>query len=897
MHDFLPFLVIGITTGSVYGLAAVGLVLTYRTSRIFNFAHGAFATVAVFLFLALIYRVGITWQLAAVLIVLVVGPLLGAGFELLGRRLSPLSTEAKVAATIGLVLIINGAVILWGRDVYSRRAIKVHPSLPGSLVRIFGVNIGWDQIIIVAIGLVATTLLYLVIERTQLGRSMRAVVDNAELLSMTGRRPTTALRAGWALGIGFVALSGLLLVISPSYSVPAASLGALVLQAFGGAAIGGFSSLPLSYLGGVVIGIGTAMATKYFTEVSWLMGLPPSIPFLVLFVVLVIRPRNLASESNVRPTPPDRRVVHVSPWYRIPVVAVLVAALIAVPASRSVHLVYTANTAIGYGIIFLGLGLLVRTSGQVSLCQMGLAAVGATTFVRLSATYGVPWFGALLIGGAVAAAVGVIVAIPAVRVAGIYLALATYGFGVLLEQLVYPTHLMFQSERILNAPRPVIGPVNAGDDITFYFVALAVFAIAFLMVVGARRARFGRLLRALADSPTALAAQGCSINITRVAAFAISAFLAGIGGAIILSQERFLETGPFSSTNSLLLVAVILTLRFAEPFAAVLAAAAFVVVPSVVCGGAQAWWLDIGFGLAALLVAIIPTSRLPVFAWAGRSSRVRPPEIPSIREPSAPPVPPGARSGLTIKKLTVSFRGVLAVDDLNLSAPLGAITGLIGPNGAGKTTTFNFCSGFVRAQRGQLFLDGRELSAMSPAGRARKGLGRTFQRVNLFESSTVWQNVTLGREGGMAGREPFGHVMAGRRQKELTARAAAEAIDLLGIGSLADRGVAHLSTSEKRLVELARCLAGPYRMLLLDEPSSGLDEEETRHFGEVLNRVVEERGIGILLVEHDMSLVTAVCSTLYVLDFGRLIYNGTPTDTLASDAVRRAYLGAEPVHP
>ena len=331
MHNFLPFIVIGLTTGSVYGLAAVGLVLTFRTSRIFNFAHGALATVAVLLFLALVYRAGLAWQVAAAIVILVIGPLMGGGFELLGRRLSPLSTEAKVAATIGLVLLIEGAVTLWGQDVYSARASHVHPSLPGSVVRILGVNVGADQIIIVATGLLATALLYVVIERTTLGMSMRAVVDNRELLSSTGRRPTTALRAGWALGIGFVALSGLLLVISPSYSVSPTSLGALVLQAFGGAAIGGFSSLPLAYLGGVVIGVASAVSTKYVADVAWLSGLPPSIPFVVLFVVLILQPRKLAAESTVRAIPPSRRTVELPSVGKVALALALVGAVAAVP--------------------------------------------------------------------------------------------------------------------------------------------------------------------------------------------------------------------------------------------------------------------------------------------------------------------------------------------------------------------------------------------------------------------------------------------------------------------------------------------------------------------------------------------------------------------------------------
>ncbi len=897
MGDYLPFIVIGLTTGSVYALAAIGLVLTYRTSRIFNFAYGSLATVAVLLFLALVDRAGVDWRVAAFLTVVGVGPLLGVGFEQLGRRLTPLTTEAKVLATIGLVLLITGAVTLWGSRAYGDHPVPPQ-YLPGHLVRILGVNIGVDQIIIVAVGLGMTVLLHLVLEHTNTGLSMRAVVDNPYLLAYTGRSPTHAQRAGWALGIGFVALSGLLLTLSPSNGVPVEELDLLVLAAFGGAAIGGFVSLPLTYLGGLVIGVASAMSTKFVTSVEWLGGLPPSIPFLVLFVVLVAFPGHLAPERPSQPVPYRPRQIRVARFWRWPLGVVIVAALLLVPLSRNVHLVYSGNLGLAYAIIFLGLSLLVRTSGQVSLCQIGLAAVGAATFAHVATNLGAPWPVAVALAGAAAGVVGAVVAIPAIRVGGIYLALATFGFGVLLEQLAYPTRFMFLDPQTQAIPRPVIGPFNANDDVTFFFVILAIFGLALLLVLGVRRARLGRLLRALGDSPVALATQGTSINITRVAVFSLSAFLAGIGGALIVAQERFLVDTPFASTNSLLLVAVLLTLRVADPVSSLVAAAAFVVVPSFLSGNLQVWWLDIGFGAGAIVAALMATATwLPRWRWAPKPAASAADRTPVGAAAETPATGPPARhpeaSGLEIRDLSVRFKGLVAVEHLSLRAPPGKITGLIGPNGAGKTTTLNFCSGLVEPVSGRLLLNGRELSSMSPAGRARHGLGRTFQRVNLFDSLTVRENVGLGCEGAQAGAHLVTHVVAPPRQARWATRAAGAALDLVGIAALADRDVRSLSTSEKRSVELARSLAGNFDFLLLDEPSSGLDPAETAHFGQTLRRVVDERGIGVLLVEHNMALVLDVCSYLYVLEFGRLIFAGEPAAAVQSRAVRTAYLGVE----
>jgi ABC-type branched-subunit amino acid transport system ATPase component len=251
-----------------------------------------------------------------------------------------------------------------------------------------------------------------------------------------------------------------------------------------------------------------------------------------------------------------------------------------------------------------------------------------------------------------------------------------------------------------------------------------------------------------------------------------------------------------------------------------------------------------------------------------------------------------AASGLCVRDLTVRFGGLVAVAGVGLEAPHGRITGLIGPNGAGKTTTFNACSGLVRASQGSIVLDGVDVTRRSPAARARLGLGRTFQRVELFGSLTVRENVRLGREAAIAGDRPLaGHLWMTRREHARVDGAAEDAIELCGLGELADHPVRVLSTGQARLVELARALSGPFRTLLLDEPSSGLDTQESRRFGDLL-QLVCARGVGILLVEHDIALVSRVCEHLYVLDFGKPLLDGPTHSVLRSEQVIAAYLGS-----
>jgi ABC-type branched-subunit amino acid transport system ATPase component len=248
---------------------------------------------------------------------------------------------------------------------------------------------------------------------------------------------------------------------------------------------------------------------------------------------------------------------------------------------------------------------------------------------------------------------------------------------------------------------------------------------------------------------------------------------------------------------------------------------------------------------------------------------------------------------LQIDNVTVRFGGLTAVSDLSLRAEPGTITALIGPNGAGKTTTFNACTGVVRVETGRVSLGERRLDKLSTPGRAGAGLGRTFQRMELFDSMTVIENVAMGPEGVLSSRRPWGQFWAPASERRQIAERTGHALARCGLQAVAARRVRDLSTGQRRLVELARAIASPFRFLLLDEPSSGLDIAETEAFGAVLSRHVADTGLGVLLVEHDMALVAEVCTQIYVLDFGRLIWSGPTAAAMGSEVVRAAYLGGE----
>lgn len=249
--------------------------------------------------------------------------------------------------------------------------------------------------------------------------------------------------------------------------------------------------------------------------------------------------------------------------------------------------------------------------------------------------------------------------------------------------------------------------------------------------------------------------------------------------------------------------------------------------------------------------------------------------------------------GLEARGVTVRYGGLVAADKVTLAAPMGQITGLIGPNGAGKTTTFAACSGLVRPAEGSVRLFEQDVTHLSPQARAQRGLGRTFQRMELFDSLSVADNVGLGMEARLAGSRPWQHLRSSRSTSVKVKKAANQAMDWCGLEELRDRAAGDLSTGQGRLVELARVVAGGFKMLLLDEPSSGLDRGETARFGTILRGLVEELGTGILIVEHDMNLVLSICDYIYVLDFGKMIFQGTPKEIISSPIVQAAYLGSD----
>jgi ABC-type branched-subunit amino acid transport system permease subunit len=410
------------------------------------------------------------------------------------------------------------------------------------------------------------------------------------------------------IGSSFAALSGVL--IAPSLGLHPLLLTLLVVQAFGAAALGHFDSLGRTYVGGLAVGVVAAVATKYVGARPALVGFPSAVPFLVLFgVLLVSKPQrfrdaggrlgSLADAGRRAQLP--RSLTRIG-WGLAAVMALVVPFVVGTKLILFIH-------AVAFVPLFVSLALLLRASGQVSLCHAAFAAVGAAAFSHFTVDMGIPWLPALLLAGLVATPIGALIAVPAIRLSGLYLALATLGFGLLAERLLFRTSLMFGAVGSRSASRPVLPGISTDSERGYYFVVLIVTVAACILVALILRSRLGRLFRAMSDAPLALTTYGLNVAVTRLIVFCIAAFLAAISGALFVAETGQINLLPFTPTNSLLWLAVLVIAGRSVIGAGFVAPALLVLLPAYM-PEALIEYQPLAFGLLAMGVAVFGEGRL-----------------------------------------------------------------------------------------------------------------------------------------------------------------------------------------------------------------------------------------------------------------------------------------------
>ena len=527
MEELLAFTIVGIVTGSIYAVAAGGLVLTYTTSGVFNIAHGAIGMLMAFVYWELHHNRGWPTPVALVLVLVVIAPLFGVVVErTLARNLAHASLVSSLVVTIGLLLVLMGlAFNLWppaGRRVEGFFA-------PGG-VDVGPVFVTWHEVVAVGAAVAVALGLRLLLFRTRTGVTMRATVDHRALATLTGARPGRASMLSWALGSSLAALAGILLAPVLQLNVQALTL--LVVNAYAAAMVGRLQSFPLTFAGAVALGLTESYAVGYLPSTGALANVRLAIPTLMLFAVLLVLPdtRLRAGSAVVA---------------RVPRLPPMRTSLLAGAAFVSVSLLFAGfvsdptlgdlSRGVALAIVALSLVPLTGWAGQVSLCQMTFAGVGALAATKLVAS------GTLLglVAAAVAAGlVGSVVALPALRVRGLYLALATLAFASLMDNVVFVREDAFGNFGSLPVQRLSIGGWSAESEAAYFVVLCAAFALLAGGLLALRRRPFGRRLSALRDSPAACATMGMDLTLVKLQVFALSSAVAGVGGALFAGLQE-----------------------------------------------------------------------------------------------------------------------------------------------------------------------------------------------------------------------------------------------------------------------------------------------------------------------------------------------------------------------
>ncbi|MFZ1726444.1 MAG: branched-chain amino acid ABC transporter ATP-binding protein/permease [Albidovulum sp.] len=536
-------------------------------------------------------------------------------------------------------------------------------------------------------------------------------------------------------------------------------------------------------------------------------------------------------------------------------------------------------------IVGIGLNVLLGMSGQISLGHVGFYAIGAYTVAILTANHGWSFWLALPLAGILAGVAGAVLSVPALRVRGPYLAMITIAFGFIVEQSAAELEgLTGGWNGIMGISRPSLGGMTFGQREIAQLV-LTLTLLSLLVFARISGSAWGKALRALRDSDVAAQSIGYNPILLRCVAFAISAVFAGVAGGVYSAMSGFISPESFPFFQSILFLLVVMIGGADTLFGPLVGAIIIVLIPELFASLAQYRLLFVGL----LLLVVLRLAPRGIVGGLAQFLHAKPADpIIDTGNQNATSLfsQSGTKQTLKIDNLSISFGGLKAVQNLSFVAEPGCVTSIIGPNGAGKSTALNMIAGFYKPTAGTVHLGAQRLSGKSSHHVARSGIMRTYQTTQLFEHMSVLDNLLVAMTGGTLN---LGDMAGSLDDAARHDRARA----LLGfVGYRKDLNVlaGTVPHVDKRLVEIARALAFDPSVILFDEPAAGLNEEDTARVGRLLQQLAE-RGMTIILIEHDMPLVMGISSHVIVLDSGRVIASGAPSEVRKDPAVLKAYLG------
>lgn len=911
MSALLNFGIIGITTGAPIGLMGMGIVACYRGSRVVNFAQAAIALVGAYVFLELDVNLHLGLAFAIVGGVLTSIAVSLAEQFLILSRMQRASQLTKIVATVGVLIVIEQATSL----IVSPSGSYVPEFLPTTKVDVLGDRVSVDLLLTLLIVLAVAALVFVLYQLTQFGRITTASMDNSRALNALGHSGSLVASLNWAVGGCLTGIGAILL--APMIGVSVESFSLLLLGILAAGVIGQFKSFGWVLVGALLISVLQSELSYFLNSSSW----TEATPFVVIVVLLAIRGTGKLPRTGSEERLPTvgRGVLRLR--------YIVVIGIVVIGSLEFVHgqLWLGAVTLTAGGVIVLvSIMLVTGLAGQVSLAQFTFAGIGAWITSTLIAGAHVPVLLAAVVGTIAVLPVGIIVGTIALRTRGVNLAIITISFAAAVEYLLFNSVSLTGPEGINIGTLRVFGLNLSFVEYPYRYAAVAVLCAigACVVVANVRRSSAGRALLAQRVNERGAESLGVNVTIARVFAFSLASIIAAVGGEIIGLSAPYVLFGGFTTTSSLDGVAQSVVGGMGFIFGAIVGALAqpgaiLYQALTAVAGSGGVGYIPLALGVVVIFVVLTqPDGIVAVVSETFVSMKAR--VMGSMGGKRTAGLAKGgvgkdgiddiesgkvdfydtqtlsiSRNGnipsvLRVEDLVVRFGSITAVDHLSLEVVPGHIVGLIGPNGAGKTTVVDAITGFTRHQGGKVRLGERDVSGMSPHRLAGCGLTRSFQSLELFEDLTVRDNLAVACEAHGMSQYVIGAVKPQAVELSPVVAAAVESFELR---RFLDKFPRDLSYGDRRLVAVARAVATAPSILFLDEPAAGLDSIHRERIAGLFKVLSKSWGIGVVLVEHDLSMVFSVCDHIYLMDVGRIVAGGTPAALRSDPIVKNVLVG------